>query len=64
MKEPPGIPVQQRLTKPACTLVVTTEFRLLTCFKGELEEIQAGERHHDEVTTLFHHRAAPAYRKS
>lgn len=64
MKEPPGIPVEHRLTKPVCTLVVTTEFRLVTCFKGELEQIWAGERHHNEVTTLFHHRAAPAYRKS
>lgn len=60
----PGIPVEHRLTKPVCTLVVTTEFRLVTCSKGELEQIWAGERRHDEVTTLFHHRAAPAYRKS
>lgn len=64
MKEPPGIPAEHRLTKPVCTLVVTTEFRLVTCFIGELEQIWAGERRHDEVTTLFHHRAAPAYRKS
>lgn len=60
----PGIPVGHRLTKPVCTLVVTTQFRLVTCFKGELEQIGAGEGRHDEVTTQFHHRAAPAYRKS